>query len=285
MKPKDRGKWKKQKKPLKRQKKAAERRVEKTSWLPPLWLRAPSGRWEAPCAPRSPLPVPCSLLPAPRPPELPAPASRLGPATLQQKPLQRTNYLLVSEMGPRGGRQIACLVHNKPGVERRTEEAPAAGEQRQPRGARRVCSAARPHRSGSLESLSRRGWLHRVSERSRARGDRSGRISKHRFAPVCPSASSPQTSFDCWLIPGKTIPRASIFVGSLASAWNAFLLLKKQAFSYFQSLSEGSSSHSELPTTTSNGCLLSAKVALCSDSWYLAVTSQITFACIQVSGI
>ena len=115
MKPKGRGKWEKQRKPLEKQKKAAERRVEKTSWLPPRWLRAPSGRWEAPCAPRS-LPAPCSLLSAPRPPELHAPA-----ATLRQKPLQRTNYLLVSEMGPRGGRQIACLVHNKPGVERRTE--------------------------------------------------------------------------------------------------------------------------------------------------------------------
>lgn len=64
MKPKDRGKWEKQRKPLKKQKKAAERRVEKTSWLPPRWRRAPSGRWEALCAPRS-LPAPRSLLPTP----------------------------------------------------------------------------------------------------------------------------------------------------------------------------------------------------------------------------
>ena len=85
--------------------------------------------------------------------------------------------------------------------------------------------------------------------------------------------------------PGKTIPRASVFVGSLASAWNAFLLLKKQAFSSSQSLSEGSSSHSEPPTVTSNGFLLSAKVALCSDSWYLTVTSHTTFTCTQVSVI
>lgn len=42
-------------------------------------------------------------------------------ATLQHKPLQRTNYLLVSEMGPPGRRQIACLAHNKPGVERRLQ--------------------------------------------------------------------------------------------------------------------------------------------------------------------
>lgn len=51
----------------------------------------------------------------------PALTPALPDATLQHKPLQRTNYLLVSEMGPRGGRQIACLVHNKPGVERRPQ--------------------------------------------------------------------------------------------------------------------------------------------------------------------
>lgn len=67
-------------------------------------------------------------LPTPRP----CPRSRLGPAALQQKPLQRTNYLLVSEMGPRGGRQIACLVHNKPGVESSAEEAAAATEPAEP---------------------------------------------------------------------------------------------------------------------------------------------------------
>ena len=241
-----------------------------------------AGRRPAHRALLSPFPAPYSGLPA-RPNSLLPPRVSAPPHSSRSHYREQTTFLSPRWVpGAEGKLPASCIINQ---AWRGATRGPAAGGQRQPRGARRVRSAARPHRSGSLESLSRRGWLHRVSERSRARGDRSGRISKHRFAPVCPSASSPQTSFDCWLIPGKTIPRASIFVGSLASAWNAFLLLKKQAFSYFQSLSEGSSSHSELPTATSNGCLLSAKVALCSDSWYLAVTSQITFACIQVSAI
>lgn len=74
-------------------------------------------------------------LPATRAPSLLC--SRLGPATLQQKPLQRTNYLLVSAMGPRGGRQIACLVHNKPGLENSAEEAAATQAGRASRAPRR----------------------------------------------------------------------------------------------------------------------------------------------------
>lgn len=89
-------------------------------------------------------------LPAPRP----RPCSRLGPATLQQKPLQRTNYLLVSEMGPPGGRQIACLVHNKPGVESSAEEAAATTGQAEPPA---PTPTPRPRRPSPLRSRRRAG--------------------------------------------------------------------------------------------------------------------------------
>lgn len=61
--------------------------------------------------------------PLPAQPARSAPSLAPGPATFRQKPLQRTNCRLVSEMGPRGKRQIACLVHNKPGEESSAKEA------------------------------------------------------------------------------------------------------------------------------------------------------------------
>lgn len=101
-------------------------------------------------------------LPAPRP----RTCSRLGPATLQQKPLQRTNYLLVSEMGPPGGRQIACLVHNKPGVESSAEEAAATTGQAEPpppppaRAGRAPCGAG-----GAQVRIISKGLEHRAASR------------------------------------------------------------------------------------------------------------------------
>lgn len=67
--------------------------------------------------------APASFVQPPAPSVQPQPSRPpcLPPRHTPAQPLQRTNYLLVSEMGPRGGRQIACLVHNKPGVERRLQ--------------------------------------------------------------------------------------------------------------------------------------------------------------------
>lgn len=92
------GEWEKQIKTLKKQRRQQKKRVEKPKSRPPPDVPLDSG--QSHCLPSR----PCerSVL-SPQ------------PAKLSPKPLQRTNYLLVSEMGPRGGRQIACLVHNKLG--------------------------------------------------------------------------------------------------------------------------------------------------------------------------